>query len=107
MSLGSGTQKIEERIRKLFPKAQVRRVDRDTIKTKAAIDALYDDMHDNKIDILVGTQMLSKGHDFPNLSLVVVLDSDNALYSSDFRYESDHSALSLRATHQTVPCFEL
>ena len=85
MSLGSGTQKIEERIRKLFPKAQVRRVDRDTIKTKAAIDALYDDMHDNKIDILVGTQMLSKGHDFPNLSLVVVLDSDNALYSSDFR----------------------
>ena len=85
MSLGSGTQKIEERIRKLFPKAQVRRVDRDTIKTKAAIDALYDDMHDKKIDILVGTQMLSKGHDFPNLSLVVVLDSDNALYSSDFR----------------------
>ena len=85
MSLGSGTQKIEEKIRKLFPKAQVRRVDRDTIKTKAAIDALYDDMHDNKIDILVGTQMLSKGHDFPNLSLVVVLDSDNALYSSDFR----------------------
>ena len=85
MSLGSGTQKIEERIRKLFPKAQVRRVDRDTIKTKAAIDALYDDMHDNKIDILVGTQMLSKGHDFPNLSLVVVLDADNALYSSDFR----------------------
>jgi primosomal protein N' (replication factor Y) len=85
MSLGSGTQKIEERIRKLFPKAEVRRVDRDTIKTKAAIDALYDDMHDNKIDILVGTQMLSKGHDFPNLSLVVVLDADNALYSSDFR----------------------
>ena len=85
ISLGSGTQKIEERIRKLFPKAQVRRVDRDTIKTKAAIDALYDDMHDNKIDILVGTQMLSKGHDFPNLSLVVVLDADNALYSSDFR----------------------
>ena len=85
MSLGSGTQKIEERIRKLFPKAQVRRVDRDTIKTKAAIDALYNDMHDNQIDILVGTQMLSKGHDFPNLSLVVVLDADNALYSSDFR----------------------
>src|SRR6056300_149541 len=85
MSLGSGTQKVEERIRKLFPKALVRRVDRDTIKSKAALDKLYDDMHDNKIDILVGTQMLSKGHDFPNLSLVIVLDSDNALYSSDFR----------------------
>jgi len=85
MSLGSGTQKVEERIRKLFPKAQVRRVDRDTIKTKASLDALYQDMSDKKIDILVGTQMLSKGHDFPNLSLVVVLDSDNALYSSDFR----------------------
>jgi primosomal protein N' (replication factor Y) len=85
MSLGSGTQKVEERIRKLFPKALVRRVDRDTIKTKAALDKLYDDMNHKKIDILVGTQMLSKGHDFPNLSLVIVLDSDNALYSSDFR----------------------
>lgn len=85
MSLGSGTQKVEERINKLFPNAQVRRVDRDTIKTKAALDKLYDDMNHKKIDILVGTQMLSKGHDFPNLSLVIVLDSDNALYSSDFR----------------------
>lgn len=85
MSLGSGTQKVEERINKLFPNVQVRRVDRDTIKTKAALDKLYDDMNHKKIDILVGTQMLSKGHDFPNLSLVIVLDSDNALYSSDFR----------------------
>jgi primosomal protein N' (replication factor Y) len=85
MSLGSGTQKVEERINKLFPNAQVRRVDRDTIKTKAALDKLYEDMNHKKIDILVGTQMLSKGHDFPNLSLVIVLDSDNALYSSDFR----------------------
>ena len=85
MSLGSGTQKVEERINKLFPNAQVRRVDRDTIKTKAALDKLYDDMNHKKIDILVGTQMLSKGHDFSNLSLVIVLDSDNALYSSDFR----------------------
>lgn len=85
ISLGTGTQKVEERLKSLFPNAFVRRVDRDTIKTKASLDNLYLDIKNKKINILVGTQMLSKGHDFPNLSLVGVIDSDNALYSSDFR----------------------
>ena len=61
------------------------RVDRDTIKNKKDLDQLYVDMHDQKLDILVGTQMLSKGHDFPHLTLVGILDADHALYSSDFR----------------------
>ena len=85
MTLGVGTQKIEEQLAKIFPDAKIQRVDRDTIKSKKALDNLYAKMHQNEIDILVGTQMLSKGHDFPNLTLVGILDADHALYSSDFR----------------------
>ena len=83
--LGLGTQKIEQSLNQLFPKANILRVDRDTTRTKDALDQLYQRMNKREIDILVGTQMLAKGHDFPNLSLVVVIDADNALYSSDFR----------------------
>ena len=83
--LGLGTQKIEESLNQLFPSANILRVDRDTTRTKDALDKLYQRMNQREIDILVGTQMLAKGHDFPNLSLVVVIDADNALYSSDFR----------------------
>ncbi len=83
--LGLGTQKIEESLNKLFPGADILRVDRDTTRTKDALNQLYQRMNKREIDILVGTQMLAKGHDFPHLSLVVVIDADNALYSSDFR----------------------
>jgi len=83
--LGLGTQKIEECLNQLFPNANILRVDRDTTRTKDALDQLYQRMNKREIDILVGTQMLAKGHDFPHLSLVVVIDADNALYSSDFR----------------------
>jgi primosomal protein N' (replication factor Y) len=85
MTLGSGTQKIEEFLRKSFPQANICRVDRDSMKSKKNLDQLYKDVHANKIDILVGTQMLAKGHDFPNLTLVGVLDADHSLYSSDFK----------------------
>ena len=83
--IGLGTQKIEESLNHLFPNAKILRVDRDTTRTKDALDQLYQRMNKREIDILVGTQMLAKGHDFAHLSLVVVLDADNALYSSDFR----------------------
>jgi len=85
MTLGKGTQKIEEQLARLFPTSRIKRVDRDTIKNKKDLDQLYADMLDQKLDILVGTQMLSKGHDFPHLTLVGILDADHALYSSDFR----------------------
>ena len=85
MTLGKGTQQIEQLLARLFPSARIKRVDRDTIKNKKDLDQLYANMHGNKLDILVGTQMLSKGHDFPNLTLVGILDADHALYSSDFR----------------------
>jgi len=83
--LGLGTQKIEESLNQLFPNTNILRVDRDTTRTKDALNQLYQRMNKREIDILVGTQMLAKGHDFAHLSLVVVIDADNALYSSDFR----------------------
>jgi primosomal protein N' (replication factor Y) len=83
--LGSGTQKIEEVLNKLFPEASILRVDRDTTRSKKALTLLHERMNNREIDILVGTQMLAKGHDFPFLTLVGVLDADNALYSPDYR----------------------
>ena len=84
-SLGSGTQKIEEVLRNFFPKASILRVDRDTTRSKKSLTLLHERMNNREIDILVGTQMLAKGHDFPFLTLVGVLDADNALYSPDYR----------------------
>ena len=85
LPLGIGTQKIEEILKVCFPKANILRVDRDTTRSKKALSDLYKKMNNRSIDILVGTQMLAKGHDFPYLTLVGILDTDNALYSSDFR----------------------
>jgi primosomal protein N' (replication factor Y) len=82
---GLGTQRVEETIKEFFPEARILRVDRDSTKTKEALNDLFLKMKNREIDILIGTQMLSKGHDFPYLSLVGVLDTDQALYSPDFR----------------------
>jgi primosomal protein N' (replication factor Y) len=82
---GLGTQRIEETLREFFPEARILRVDRDSTRTKEALNDLFLKTKNREIDILVGTQMLSKGHDFPHLSLVGVLDTDQALYSPDFR----------------------
>ncbi len=82
---GQGTQRVEETLKEFFPEARILRVDRDSTRTKEALNDLFLRMKDREIDILIGTQMLSKGHDFPYLSLVGVLDTDQALYSSDFR----------------------
>ncbi len=83
--LGQGTQGLEEALTKRFPGARIRRVDRDVAKRKGAVESILQEVHAGEADILVGTQMLAKGHDFKNLSLVVVLDGDGALYSGDFR----------------------
>lgn len=82
---GQGTQRLEETLSKLLPQARIARVDRDTISRKDALSDLLDQVHAQEIDILVGTQILAKGHDFPNLTLVGVLDTDSALFSPDFR----------------------
>ncbi|MBM3360727.1 MAG: primosomal protein N' [Betaproteobacteria bacterium] len=82
---GLGTQRIEETLKEFFPEAHILRIDRDSTRTKEALNDLFLKMKNREIDILIGTQMLSKGHDFPHLSLVGVLDTDQALYSPDFR----------------------
>ncbi len=85
--LGQGTQRIEEALAEQFPKYKILRVDRDTTKNKFAWQDMRKEIQENKVNILVGTQILAKGHDFPNLGLVAVLNADNALYSADFRGE--------------------
>ena len=84
-AVGHGTQRVEETLRAFLPKAAVVRVDRDSTAHKNDWADLYRRIADNEIDILVGTQMLAKGHDFARLNLVIVLNADGSLYSADFR----------------------
>ncbi len=83
--VGHGTQRVEETLRALFPQARIARIDRDSTSRKGALRGMLDQVRAGEIDILVGTQMLAKGHDYPNLTLVGVLDSDSSLFSADFR----------------------
>ncbi|MBI1284188.1 MAG: primosomal protein N' [Thiobacillus sp.] len=83
-ALGQGTQRLEETLTTLLPAARIRRIDRDSMRPRAWAE-LGDAVHGGEVDILVGTQMLAKGHDFPNMTLALILDTDGALYSPDFR----------------------
>jgi primosomal protein N' (replication factor Y) len=80
-----GTQKIESYLRRRYPSARIARADADTTRGKHDWATLYTQMAVGELDILVGTQMISKGHDFPRLTLVGVVGADDALYSADFR----------------------
>lgn len=82
---GFGTQKLEEEARNLFPAAKILRLDRDTTKTVGAFESMHQKMNAREIDILIGTQMISKGHDFPNVTLVGVVYADISLNIPDFR----------------------
>ncbi|HEY8084588.1 MAG TPA: primosomal protein N', partial [Methylophilaceae bacterium] len=82
---GQGTQRLEELLTAQFPDARILRVDRDSMRNKNAISAMTKAVHAQEVDILVGTQMLAKGHDFPHLTLVGVIDTDSALFSPDYR----------------------
>lgn len=83
--LGQGTQRLEQALSERFPDARVLRIDRDSTRRKHAWTTMRADIHADRADILVGTQMLAKGHDFPKLTLVAIVNPDNALYSTDFR----------------------
>ncbi|MDH4285359.1 MAG: primosomal protein N', partial [Gallionellaceae bacterium] len=83
--VGIGTQRIETALQAHFPEARILRVDRDSTRNTGTWKAMRKQIQDEAVDILVGTQMLAKGHDFHNLTLVCVLNPDNALYSGDFR----------------------
>ncbi|MCT8139774.1 primosomal protein N' [Anaerobacillus sp. CMMVII] len=82
---GSGTQKVEEEIAKVFPGARVIRMDVDTTRKKGAHERLLTQFGEGKADILLGTQMIAKGLDFPNITLVGVLAADSMLHLPDFR----------------------
>jgi primosomal protein N' (replication factor Y) len=83
--IGIGTQLVEHELKKLLPQARIQRMDRDTTGTKAKLMNLYSDLEDKKVDILVGTQMVTKGHDLPGVTLVGVVSADNLLGIPDFR----------------------
>lgn len=80
-----GTERIVEQVQKMFPTARVIRMDNDTTRTKDAHLRLLGDFASGNADILVGTQMVAKGHDFPNVTLVGIMDADMSLHFSDFR----------------------
>lgn len=85
LPIGLGTERIEEELKQLFPEYQSLRIDRDTTRKKGALENLLEDAHNHRAHILVGTQMLAKGHHFSNLTLVAIVDADSGLYSTDFR----------------------
>ncbi len=83
--LGMGTEKIETTIKGLFPEARVARMDRDTVTRKGSLVKLLKDIRNHETDILIGTQMVAKGHDFPNITLVGIICADLSLSFPDFR----------------------
>jgi primosomal protein N' (replication factor Y) len=84
-TLGQGTQKIEDAIEEMWSGAKVLRVDTDSSRSSKGAEDLFQEIHQGKVDIVVGTQMIAKGHDYQNIGLVGVLDADGRLFSQDFR----------------------
>ncbi len=83
--VGQGTERVEETLARLFPEAPLARLDRDTASARGAVQSVLERVHSGEARILVGTQMLTKGHHFPEVTLVVILDADQGLFASDFR----------------------
>lgn len=83
--VGAGTQRIHEFLSAYFPDTEVVRIDRDAVRKKNALNEQLHKIHQGEAQLIVGTQMLAKGHHFPRLSLVVILDADAGLYNQDFR----------------------
>jgi primosomal protein N' (replication factor Y) len=95
--VGRGTEKLEEQMAALLPGARVARIDADTTRTKGSLDAQLAAVHDGDVDVLVGTQMVAKGHDFRRITLVAAVNPDGALFASDFRAAERLFALLLQA----------
>ena len=83
--VGQGTERIEETLASLFPDVALERIDRDAVRKRGALEAALDRVTSGEVRLLVGTQMLTKGHHFPDVSLVVVLNADQGLFGTDFR----------------------
>ncbi|MDO5102645.1 MAG: primosomal protein N' [Lautropia sp.] len=122
--LGRGTQKLEDALATLFPEARIGRLDRDVAKKRGATQAFLAAAHAGETDLLVGTQMLTKGHDFDRLTLVIVVDADAGLFTADFRaperlfatlmqvagragrHRSEHAQTLIQSRHPDHPLFE-
>jgi primosomal protein N' (replication factor Y) len=85
VGVGEGTQRVEESLKQIFPAARVLRIDRDSTRRKGELEELLEQARRGDADILLGTQLLTKGHDFPEVDMVGILGADQGLYSSDFR----------------------
>ena len=85
VQIGHGTERLNETLKDCFPSANILRIDRDTTRHKGSMQDYMEQINSGTIDILVGTQMLAKGHHFPKVTLVGIIDGDRGLYSNDFR----------------------
>jgi len=95
--LGRGTEKLEEQLAGLLPGARIARIDADSTRHKGALESQLSAVHDGEVDVLVGTQMVAKGHDFRRMTLVAAINPDGALFSSDFRAAERLFALLMQA----------
>jgi len=95
--IGRGTEKLEEQMAALLPEARIARIDADSTRLKGALDAQLQAVHDGDVDVLVGTQMVAKGHDFRRITLVAAVNPDGALFASDFRAAERLFALLMQA----------
>jgi primosomal protein N' (replication factor Y) len=95
--LGRGTEKLEEQLAELLPGARIGRLDADTARGKGQLQARLAEVHAGEVDVLVGTQMVTKGHDFRRITLVVAVNPDSALFASDFRAPERLFALLMQA----------
>ena len=101
LQLGHGTERIEEVLADLFPKARVSRIDRDTTRKKNAMNVHLEKINAGEVDIMVGTQMLAKGHHFPNVTLTGIVDADRGLFSTDFRASERLAQLFMQVSGRT------
>ncbi len=85
ISVGVGTEQLEAQLSTLFPEYKTIRIDRDNTRRKGSLEAYLNAIHNKEYQILIGTQMLAKGHHFPDVTLVALVDVDSALFSNDFR----------------------
>jgi primosomal protein N' (replication factor Y) len=95
--IGRGTEKLEEQLAELLPGARIARLDADTARGKGQLEARLAEVHAGAVDVLVGTQMVTKGHDFRRITLVVAVNPDSALFASDFRAPERLFALLMQA----------
>ena len=85
LPIGQGTQKIEQYLAEVFSNAKILRIDADSTRAKGSAEELFGAVHDGQVDIVVGTQMITKGHDYQSVGLVGVIDADASLFSQDYR----------------------